>query len=108
MNIKEQVTDLLSQKDYIPLTPQEIYALLCVSDPSLDEGEFWRCVQEMASEDFSVAFTKRNKLVLAETVGQFKGVFSASSKRIFFGRQLFWILNDETFLFSAKFIFSKT
>lgn len=80
MSIKEQVTDLLSQKDYIPLTPQEIYALLCVSDPSLDEGEFWRCVQEMASEDFSVAFTKRNKLVLAETVGQFKGVFSASSK----------------------------
>lgn len=79
MNIKEQILDLLSQNDYIPLTPNEIYALLS-SNQSIDEGEFWRTVQEMEGEDFSIAFTKRNKIVLAEALGQFKGVFSASSK----------------------------
>ncbi|MBQ8146959.1 MAG: ribonuclease R [Clostridia bacterium] len=79
MNIKEQILDLLSQNDYIPLTPNEIYALLS-SNQSVDEGEFWRTVQEMEGEDFSIAFTKRNKIVLAEALGQFKGVFSASSK----------------------------
>ena len=79
MNIKEEILDLLGQGDYIPLTPNEIYALLS-SNEKIDEGEFWRTVQEMEGEDFSIAFTKRNKIVLAESVGQFKGVFSASSK----------------------------
>ncbi len=80
MNIKEQILDLLSQNDYIPLTPSEIFALLSNNDNSIDEGDFWRNIQEMESEDFSVAFTKWNKIVLAETVGQFKGIFSASAK----------------------------
>ena len=44
MNIKEEILDLLGQGDYIPLTPNEIYALLS-SNEKIDEGEFWRTVQ---------------------------------------------------------------
>ena len=78
--IKQEILDILSQGDYIPLTPQEIFALLDRADNQIDEGDFWRAIHEMEGEDFSIAFTKRNKLVLAESLGQFKGTYSAATK----------------------------
>ena len=79
MTIKERILDTVTGYAYIPMTPGELYDYLN-EDGSLDEGEFWRAVQEMEGEDFSIVFTKKNKLVSAENVGQYKGLFSSSAK----------------------------
>ncbi len=78
--IKKDILDILSQPDYIPLTPQEVFALLDRADTQIDEGGFWRTIHEMEGEDFSIAFTKKNKLALAKCLGQYKGTYSAASK----------------------------
>ena len=78
--IKEASLDLVSLDSYSPLSPGEMYEFLKGDLPSLDEGDFWRIVQEMESEDFSIAFTRKNKIMSAAALGQHKGVYSASSK----------------------------
>ena len=78
--IKQEILDILSQPDYIPLTPQEVFALLDRADCQIDEGDFWRAIHEMEGEDFSIAFTKRNKLCLSQVLGQYKGTFSSAAK----------------------------
>ena len=80
INIKEAILDLLSLDSYSPLSPSEMLEFLKGDFPTLDEGDFWRTVQEMESEDFSIAFTRKNKIMSAAALGQYKGVYSASSK----------------------------
>ena len=81
--IKDEILNLVREVDYIPLTPNEMLSLFNANGYDFDEGDFWRTVQEMEGEDFSIAFTKRNKIALAESLGQFKGIYSASSRGIF-------------------------
>ena len=79
-NIKNAILDLINGENYIPLSPNEMLGLFNDNGQSFDDGDFWRTVQEMEGEDFSIAFTRKNKIVTAESVGQYKGVYSASSR----------------------------
>lgn len=79
-NIKNAILDLINGENYIPLSPNEMLGLFNDNGQSFDDGDFWRTVQEMEGEDFSIAFTKKNKIVTAESVGQYKGTYSASSR----------------------------
>lgn len=80
MNIKELILNLINQNDYIPMSPNEMLSYFNESGYDIDDGDFWRTVQEMEGEDFSIAFSRKNKILSAESLGQFKGIFSASSK----------------------------
>ena len=79
-DIKNAILDLIQGENYIPLSPNEMLSMFNDSGCSFDDGDFWRTVQEMEGEDFSIAFTKKNKIVSSDSVGQYKGIFSASSK----------------------------
>ena len=78
-NIKNAILDLIHGENYIPLSPNEMLNLFNDNESSFDDGDFWRTVQEMEGEDFSIAFTKRNKIVSAENAGLFKGHYSAAA-----------------------------
>ena len=82
-NIKNEILNLLRSESYIPLAPNEMLSLFNANGYSFDEGDFWRTIQEMEGEDFSIAFTKRNKIALSESLGQYKGVYSASARGSF-------------------------
>ena len=82
-NIKNIIINLISSENYVPLSPNEMLSYLCENGHSIDEGDFWRTVQEMEGEDFSIAFSKKNKILLAESTGQYKGIYSASAKGSF-------------------------
>lgn len=78
-NIKNAILDLINGENYIPLSPNEMLSLLNDSGNSFDDGDFWRTVQEMEGEDFSITFTRKNKIVSAENAGLFKGHYSAAA-----------------------------
>ena len=78
--IKNAILDLIQDEGYIPLSPNEMLSFFSDGGNDFDDGDFWRTVQEMEGEDFSIAFTKKNKIVLAKTVGQYKGIYSSASK----------------------------
>ena len=81
--LKQEILEILNQGDYSPLTPQEVFALLDRSDEQIDEGDFWRVLHEMEGEDFSIVFTKKNRIISAENAGQYKGIFSSAAKGSF-------------------------
>lgn len=83
MTIKDAILELIGDSTYSPLTPAEMLTLFNASGYNFDEGEFWRTVQEMEGEDFSIVFTRKNKIVSAENHGVFKGIYSASSRGSF-------------------------
>ena len=78
--IKEEILSLVNNKDYSPLTTYEMLELFNNNGRSFEEKDFWRAVSIMEGEDFTVAFTKKGKLVSCEALGQYKGIYSASSK----------------------------
>jgi len=78
--IKNAILDLIQGENYTPLSPNEMLSLFNDNGQNFDDGDFWRTVQEMEGDDFSVAFTRKNKIVSSDSVGQYKGVFSASSR----------------------------
>ena len=78
--IKEAILELIQGTNYAPLSPNEMLSLFNDNGYSFDDGDFWRTIQEMEGEDFSIAFTRKNKIVTAESLGQYKGVYSASSR----------------------------
>ena len=77
--IKNAILDLVQESNYIPLSPNEMLEFLNNSGNDFEDGSFWSTIQEMESEDFSIAFTRKNKIVLAESIGQYKGIYSAAS-----------------------------
>ncbi|MBO5313345.1 MAG: ribonuclease R [Clostridia bacterium] len=81
--IKDAILQLISNPDYIPLTTYEMLSLFNENGHDFDERSFWRAVSEMENEDFTVAFTKKGKLVSCESLGQYKGIYSASGKGSF-------------------------
>ena len=83
MNIKDTILELVGSDSYTPLTPAEMLSLFNENGYNFDEGDFWRTVHEMEGEDFSIAFTRKNKIASAQSVGIFKGIYSASSKGSF-------------------------
>ena len=78
--IKNAILDLIQGENYTPLNPNEMLSLFNGNGQNFDDGDFWRTVQEMEGEDFSVVFTRKNKIVSADSVGQYTGVFSASPR----------------------------
>ena len=78
--IKNAILELVQDESYIPLSPNEMLAFFNDDGFNFDEGDFWRTVQEMEGEDFSIAFTKKNKLILAKSIGIYKGLYSSASK----------------------------
>ena len=58
-NIKNAILDLINSDGYVPLSPNEMLSLLNDSGNAFDDGDFWRTVQEMEGEDFSIAFTRK-------------------------------------------------
>ena len=78
--IKNAILDLVNSKDYSPLTTYEMLELFNDNGYNFDEGDFWRTVSVMEGEDFTVAFTKKGRLVSCESLGQFKGIYSSSTK----------------------------
>ena len=78
--IKNAILDLIQGENYIPLSPNEMLSIFNGNGHSFDDGDFWHTIQEMEGEDFSIVFTKKNKIVSSDSVGQYKGIFSASSK----------------------------
>ena len=78
-DIKNVILELINGENYIPLNPGEMLSLLNANGNELDEGDFWRALQEMEGEDFSIAFTRKNKIASAESVGLFKGHYSAAA-----------------------------
>lgn len=79
--LREAILDLLGSDAYIPMTANELYEYLRGAGfESLPEEELWRAVLYLRDEDFSVAFTKKNKLVLSSSLGYRRGIFSASPK----------------------------
>ncbi|MBQ7225470.1 MAG: ribonuclease R [Clostridia bacterium] len=82
-SLKNEILDLVTAQTYLPLTPNEMISLFNNNGYDFDEGDFWRAIHEMEGEDFSIAFTKKNKIVSAESTGQYKGVYSASAKGSF-------------------------
>ena len=81
--LEKAIIELISRQDYIPLTPKELQVQLEADGININDEDFWRTIQKMWSEDFTVAFTKRNKIVAPESVGQYKGVYSASPRGSF-------------------------
>ena len=47
MNIKELILNLINQNDYIPMSPNEMLSYFNESGYDIDDGDFWRTVQEM-------------------------------------------------------------
>ncbi len=80
MNLKELILDLVNQNEYIPLSPNEMLSFFNDGGQEIDDGDFWRTIQEMEGEDFSIAFSRKNKILSAEQLGQYKGIYSASAK----------------------------
>ncbi|MBO5286855.1 MAG: ribonuclease R [Clostridia bacterium] len=80
INLKNAILDLLASSAYIPMSPTEMYEYLSKDLPDLAEEDFWRALFYLRDEEFSVAFTKKNKLVLSSALGYYKGIFSASPK----------------------------
>ncbi len=78
-NIKNAILDLIHDDNYIPLSPNEMLSFLNEGGATFDDGDFWSTVQEMEGEDFSIAFTRKNKIVSAESVGQYVGHYSAAA-----------------------------
>ena len=78
-DIKNAILDLINGENYIPLSPNEMLGLLNDNGNSFGDGDFWRTVQEMEGEDFSITFTRKNKIVSAENAGIFKGHYSAAA-----------------------------
>ena len=54
--IKNAILDLIQDENYIPLSPNEMLAFFNDGGFDFGDGDFWRTVQEMEGEDFSIAF----------------------------------------------------
>lgn len=78
--IKDEILALVNEKDYSPLTTYEMLELFNNNGRNFDESDFWRAVSIMEGEDFTIAFSKKGRLVSCEALGQYKGIYSASSK----------------------------
>jgi len=78
-NIKNAILDLIHNDNYVPLSPNEMLSFLNDSGNAFEDGDFWSTVQEMEGKDFSIAFTRKNKIVSAQSVGQYIGHFSAAA-----------------------------
>ncbi len=75
--IKNLILDRILWGDYVPLSPSELY--FEISEDSFTEEEFWGVLYKM-EENYDVALTKKGKVIRADSVGIFKGAFSASPR----------------------------
>ena len=75
--IKEKIKSLITDKNYFPLKPPELFEFIC--GDGFDENEVFSTLCEM-EENFDIAITKKGKVVNPEEIGIFKGTFSSGTR----------------------------
>lgn len=77
MTRKEKVLGFMSEKEYVPLMFEELVAVLCVPEDSIDElGE----ILDELTEEGKILKTKKKRYMLSQDAGMVSGIFRGNER----------------------------